>query len=439
MKRFFIFLLLVSGLVGSGAWLWLRSTTLQPLVVYADPPALGLWRFQAVDTMKYSRDLAREKLRDSTFDAVIERQVAAIAATGATHVAIATPYDEEFLPFLRRWVTSARSHGLKVWFRGNWSGWEEWFGYPRITREEHVRQTENFIRAHPDLFVDGDAFSSCPECENGGPGDPRQTGDVTGHRAFLIAEYEAMNRAFAGIGKHVRTNLFSMNGDVAQLVMDPATTAALGGIVTIDHYVATPEILERAVRSFAAESHGQVVLGEFGAPIPDIHGRLTPEEQAQWIDHALAALSKIPQLAGVNYWLSVGGSTALWNEEGKATPAVAVLTRYFQSRIFSGRVFDEFGQPLDDVAVSMRDRRTRTNADGYFELAVPAFRTGDHLVFFKFGYLDQSITPDSESVRTVTLVKSQKTIAERVLLELKKGSERLEKWRHKFSLPALSP
>ena len=79
------------------------------------------WQVRSVDTMKFSRDLAREKLNDEVFNLVIEEQVKNISQIGATHVAIATPYDEEFLPFLRRWVNLARNYGLKVWFRGNWS------------------------------------------------------------------------------------------------------------------------------------------------------------------------------------------------------------------------------------------------------------------------------------------------------------------------------
>src|SRR3989344_6298983 len=87
-------------------------------------------RITSIDTMKYSRDVAREKLNSSSFDEVIDKQVSEISATGATHIAIGTPYDDEFLPFLKRWVVAARKYNLKVWFRGNLSGWEEWFGYP---------------------------------------------------------------------------------------------------------------------------------------------------------------------------------------------------------------------------------------------------------------------------------------------------------------------
>ena len=140
------------------------------------------WKIQSIDTMKYSRDKAREKLADPSFDAIIEMQIRDIAQTGATHVAIGTPYDNEFLPFLKRWVDTARKYNLKIWFRGNFSGWEGWFDYPPISREEHLKLTEKFIKENNNLFKDGDIFISCPECENGGPGDPRQTNDIEGHR-----------------------------------------------------------------------------------------------------------------------------------------------------------------------------------------------------------------------------------------------------------------
>src|SRR3989344_8216148 len=116
------------------------------------------WEVTSIDTMKYSRDVAREKLGDLSFDRVIEEQIKNIAGTGATHVAIGTPYDSEFLPYLKRWVNTARKYSLKVWFRGNWSGWEGWFEYSKITRAEHIKKTKEFISKHQDIFEDGDVF-----------------------------------------------------------------------------------------------------------------------------------------------------------------------------------------------------------------------------------------------------------------------------------------
>jgi hypothetical protein len=271
-------------------------------------------------------------LANAGFDATIEQQVQDIEQTGANYVAVDTPYDDQFLPYLRRWVNAARRHGLRVWFRGNFSGWEGWFDYPRIDRARHLQLTSRFILENADLFEDGDIFTACPECENGGPGDPRTTGDVAGFRDFLVAEYHATQAAFEKIGKRVASNFDSMNYDVARLTMDPRTTKALGGVVTIDHYVAEPSALAAGVDALAQSSGGHVVLGEFGAPIPDINGAMSEAEQASWLTQALDPLVRDGNLAGVNYWTGVGASTALWGDSGRPRQAVAVVGAFFRCR-----------------------------------------------------------------------------------------------------------
>src|SRR5579864_6688450 len=62
------------------------------------------WQIESIDTMKYSRDAARQGLNNPVYTAQVKQQVAAIAKTGATYVAIDTPYDAEFLPVLKVWV-----------------------------------------------------------------------------------------------------------------------------------------------------------------------------------------------------------------------------------------------------------------------------------------------------------------------------------------------
>jgi hypothetical protein len=288
------------------------------------------WKVAAIDTVKYSRDMAKEKAASTTFEQEIDRQVQNIANTGATHVSIGTPYDDEFIPFMSKWVASARKYGLKVWFRGNFSGWEMWFEYPRISREEHTRLVKEFISANGNLFEDGDIFTTCPECENGGPGDPRHNNDLTGHREFLINEYRISKESFRLIGKNIITNYFPMNGDVAKLVMDIETTRNLGGVVTVDHYVKDPRKISEELTELANSSGGKIVLGEFGAPIPDIHGDITEEDQADWVSETLAQLLLNTNVIGINYWTSMGGSTAIWNYDGTPKKTVDVLTRYFK-------------------------------------------------------------------------------------------------------------
>lgn len=297
-----------------------------------------LWEFRSVDTVKYSRDVAGQMIDDPSFDSVINEQVADIASLGASHIAIATPYDQRFVPFLERWVRAAREHKLKVWFRGNFSGWENWFGYDRIGREEHKKLLKEFIENNPGLFEDGDIFTSCPECENGGPGDPRLNGDPIGHKKFLIEEYQISNQSFGKIGKKVNSGFYSMNYDVAKLIMDKETTQALGNIVVIDHYIKDAAEVAKDAKEIAQMSGGKVVLGEFGAPIPDIHGDMTEEEQSKWIEEGLAEAAKTAEIIGINYWVNVGGSTRLWNDDGTRRKAAdTIKTFYTTTKLTSPR------------------------------------------------------------------------------------------------------
>lgn len=335
-----------------------------------------LWSFQSIDVMKYSRDLAREKLNSTSFDKTINQQISAIASTGATHVAIGVPYDEEFLPIMRRWVNAARAHNLKVWFRGNFSGWESWFEYKPIDRKKHTQMIGDFIVQNADLFEDGDLFSSCPECENGGPGDPRLVGGVEEYRSFLISETDKVRESFRKIGKNIMPNLHSMNGDVAKLIMDKETTKKLGGLVVIDHYVATPEKLVSDIKELAKTSGGKVVLGEFGAPIPDIHGNLSETEQAKWVGKAMGLLVSEQSCIALNYWTSFGGSTKLWNDDGTERQVANVIRGYFSPAQFRSQVVTWFNIPIPRATITDGDRvAIIASKDGFFSLPLVENKT----------------------------------------------------------------
>jgi hypothetical protein len=290
------------------------------------------WEVQSIDTMKQSRDLARYTMGNDVIRHEMEKQVADIAKTGATHVAIGTPYDSEFIPVLKLWVEEARKQNLNVFFRGNFSGWEQWFGYEKINRQKHIELTKAFIDENSELFKDGDIFSSCPECENGENIDRYNNEQTDSYKAFLIQEYLVTKQAFKEINKKVKSNYFSMNGDMAFQIMDPETTRALDGIVVIDHYVKDSEKLDNDVTLLAKKSGGKIVLGEFGAPIPDIHGQMDSKMQKEWIENALSRLANNPNLIGVNYWVSRGGSTAIWSDNGRKKSSVNVISDFFKGK-----------------------------------------------------------------------------------------------------------
>ncbi len=361
---------------------------------------LPIWNIRSIDTMKYSRDASRETLSErDKFQELIETQVGKIAGTGANYVAIATPYDDEFLSVLRLWVIAARKNNLKVWFRGNWAGWEGWFGFSKIDRATHIQKTKDFILKNTDLFLDGDIFNACPECENGGPGDPRNNGDVNGHRKFIIDEYKVTKDAFAKIGKNVASNYFSMNGDVAKLVMDKDTTKALDGLVVVDHYVKSTDRLASDIKKLAQSSGGKIVLGEFGAPIPDIHGKMDDQAQAEWVVSALDKLSNIDELVGVNYWVGFGGSTEIWNtSDGFERTAVSKLRNYFSPKIFTGRILNTLGKPIDNINITYLNRTILTK-DGTFGISFA--QNGASLYVSANGYKSRVIVLDEKSTNNL--------------------------------------
>lgn len=364
------------------------------------------WTIQAIDTMKYSRDTARAEATSPEFEQEIALQVKNIADTGATHVAIGTPYDEEFIPFMKKWVSEARKNNLKVWYRGNWSGWEEWFEYPKINRADHLQKTEQFILAHPELFEDGDIFTPCPECENGGPGDPRfmeGDDDLDKYRKFLTDLHKATTKSFKAINKDVRSGYFSMNGDVASLVMDDKTTNALDNVVVVDHYVKSAKQLNDDIGRYAQESKGKVILGEFGAPIPDIHGNMTQQEQADWLEEALKLMSENQNLLGLNYWTAVGGSTEIW-KDGEPTLAVQTLKKYFKPKFVQLTAQNELGEVLTNTTVKYLTTSYKPGAKG--QMTILYVENDPTVVVQAEGYKEQIVQLKQGEETKVVLVKT---------------------------------
>lgn len=310
---------------------WFTTKTAEKKPEIESPIAGHVWQIKSVDTMKYSRDLAMAKKDDVNFESVIDVQMRNIHNMGANYVAIGTPYDSEFVPYMRKWIAAARRYELKIWFRGNFAGWEGWFGQQRnLSRDEHIAKTVEFIRNNPDIFANGDIFTPCPECENGGPGDPRFQTDVEGYREFMIAERDAVNKEFSTLGLRLFTNFNSTNFDVAQVVYDPATLAAMDNLIVVDHYVDQPADLATHASQLSKSTGAKIMLGEVGAPIANITGGMNEDEQAQWVEDALRSIAKERAIIGMNWWVNVGGETALFKDNNDPVKAKSVLEKYYK-------------------------------------------------------------------------------------------------------------
>ena len=342
---------------------------------------IGSLKVRSVDTMKFSRDAARKEAKNGAFDLIIDRQISQIASLNTTHVAIDTPYDEEFVPFLRRWVQIARKYKLKVWFRGNLSGWEGWFEYPEIDKSARIKSIEKFIKDNKDIFQDGDIFTSCPECENG---QIDVYVDPESYKKFIIDEHLAVKKAFLTIRKSVIVNYNSMNGDIAQLIMDRETTKAMDGIVTVDHYIQSQEKLVKDLEYLAEKSGGRIVLGEVGVSLADIHGEMTESEQRDWLAKLFVKLNKFDKLEGINYWLSYGGSTALWDTDGNERLAAEVVRNAYAGRELKAKLIDRKGQVITDAEILTLSETYLVDTEGVF--SVPYLFKGQKLEINAKGY-----------------------------------------------------
>lgn len=358
------------------ASVWYLNRTLPPGITVTRETAtekLSIFPYTCIDTMKVSRDRARELNNNPEAERIIDNQIHLIKSMGANCVAIATPYDEEFLPYMKQWVDEARRQGLSVWFRGNWSAWEEWFDYrEEMTPEMHMQKTTEFIRSNPDLFQPGDIFSPIVEPENGGP---FKNGDR--HRPlqqFIQREQEAVQNAFRDIGVPVHTNWISMSGGVARSTMDQRTVDALGGLVTLDHYVSHPDSMREYIDYFHTPFNAQIVFGEFGAPIPDLNGEMDEKEQAEFVDALLWELFlERDKIEGVNYWTLSESSTALINGINRERLVTNIIRKYYFPSEVLVKATDNHGRPIENVIISTNDNDAigRTDEKGEARIIMP--------------------------------------------------------------------
>lgn len=350
----------------------------------------NIFDVQAIDTMKQSRDLARLTLKNKAYDSFIDMEMERIVEAGGTHAAISTAYDEEFIPVLERWVKSARSHGLSVWFRGNFSGWERWFEYDQIDEAEHKRLLTTFIKNHPDLFKNGDIFTPCHECENGGTGDPRVTGKVSQYQNFLISERDIALTEFKKINKNIEVHP-SMNGEIAEEIMTSETVKKVGGTVFVDHYTRTTDQFHKDLIRYASVLKSKIGIGEFGAPIPDMNGTMNETQQATFVKGLMDVLYRENHIVSiVNYWDILDGSTALLNYDGSRRQAYYEVKNYFDAPTVYGRILDAEDNVLYGATVQVASTTYKTTynlsgqEDGSYQVFLPSpYRT---IIVTKEGY-----------------------------------------------------
>lgn len=385
---------------------------------------MNFWKITSIDTMKYSRDASR----DPNIVEKIPQIVKEVASLKSTFISIDTPYDEEFYPVLNDWVTQARKYNLHIWFRGNFSGWEGWFGYQKFTDTKiHQRLTMSFITSHPDLFQNGDIFTPAPEPENGGPiGDPRGSIEKTKEfNQFLIDSYNNCLRAFAKIHKNVSCGYFSTNADIAKQVLTPQVVHQTGNIVVIDNYVNSAEKMGSDIEELSKKFSGsKVILGEYGAPIPDINGVMTEKQQADFVESLLRQFVMHRNVVrGVNYWVISGGSTQIYDSEGNMRAVGNVIASYYNPPFLTGVIRDDLGNSVPNALIQTVQGGLNAKSDrkGNYTLTILPNEQKIQVIVKKQGYKisKQDITIsllDSKTIQDIIISPENTNIFYRIRL-----------------------
>lgn len=212
-----------------------------------------------------------------------------------------------------------------------------------------------------------------------------------------------------------------------------ATFDTLGNVVALDHYAAAPANYSEYVRYFADTFQTEVIFSEVGAPIPDLHGRMSEQQQADFIEEVFLELyHSRPWVRGVNYWVLSQGTTALLNSDSSPREVVEVVKDYYQSAWLYGRVSNTLGLGLSEIEVQVAGMNTtQTDAFGRFGIAVPA---GEYeLTFSGAEYTSEQVTVTASRAAdleySVVLEPSQKSwwyqLKER-LQELKMSAQDME-------------
>jgi len=284
----------------------------------------------------------------------ITSQVKAIKALGANYIAISTPYNRP--NELAIWAEEIHAAGLSVWFRSHWLEWEgDESAVPQMNSPEYLAKTSDFIKSHPSLFEEGDAFTVCVEPEQIFVVKKTNVFDAKSYNQFLIDQIDTANSAFAEIGlaREIHTNWISLNGWVAMNGLSKEAVEKMG-VITVDHYpnqngnLSANEsalMLSNDLKSFYRKWRKPIILGEWGY---NILREVSEDEQAEYVQATTEVLRDLDFLIGFNYWSHMGNNTRLFNDEdGKLTVArlaAPVLGSYFKDKTYN--VIKEENKPI---------------------------------------------------------------------------------------------
>lgn len=302
------------------------------------PSSSSVWEIKSVSTMKETKD----KICGQDDDVFIARWLDRAVELGVNYVAIETPYDNpscgDALAYTKRWVSAARSRGLKIWHRHMPLAFEGIYGVTKNNSTNYLGMVKNYILANPSLFQSGDIFTPIPEPQNGGISGITYCSSLCQFQSkeqfnqWLRDAIDISETSFQSVGvSGMKIGYYGFDGFVAwgsnnpdwNGILEDATVAKMGNI-TIDHY---PELINETMKQGLEELHARypntpIIIGEWGS--------VGNSDQTAQVVSSMGAAYEAPYVKGFNYWhMGMGGNEALINSDFSTLPHFATVQSYF--------------------------------------------------------------------------------------------------------------
>ena len=333
------------------------STTLRSTQHAAAPPVVaspGMAFIASIDTMKESRDTEANPLTD----AQIAADVSLCARLNTNYITVDTYLDDA--SYMQRWVSAIRATGKHVWFR--WGAGSLGSGPgAAVTSSQYLALLRAFILANPSLFQPGDVLDADAEPEGEdywvvtyGPNwswQPTAPNAATDEfNNFVLGLTETADEALHQLGLHgVITTVHSVDPWTAEHpeVLYNSTIQRMGNLIVVDAYpdadITNPASAAQAwvaqlARIHAARPTARVLIGEMGYS-NDLN--VGDTRQRAVLQAELDAISTVPYVAGVNYWVGAGtdtsgGYTHIFSGHAGSwapRPAASVLAEFFARKL----------------------------------------------------------------------------------------------------------
>lgn len=296
--------------------------------------AAGSLTYRGIDVMKWTKDTLKNQPSDAQIDGIVSTIVNTIHPT---HIAISIPMDpsadypgsapspRDAYAFTQRWSDSIHNHGVKVLWRGTWSGIEGIYNFPKQVGTNRfpagtaatavtdgnstwLGKTYQYIVNNPSFFQNGDIWAPLPErtenifqdstsfLSHGG------AGIQTNYANFFKDLKTISDQAFAQIGKQPITGFTANNFTEVKSTWLPQSLFDAMGIIAIDHYAHSPADLDADLRFIYNLRKKPVFLQEWG----DYWNEGMPEsERAAYLNQIYGVLQNLVNdgvIVGFNYW-----------------------------------------------------------------------------------------------------------------------------------------